>query len=91
MFRPSSTDTCGKPFDAAIVEAVWNKAAPSPEHAPLRLDAFGALIWQQGYGNTNTRFGWEIAHRRPVSQGGGDELDNLEPRQWENNRRNGDG
>jgi len=69
---------------------VWSKAAPSADHPPLKLDAYGALIWKEGYGNTNSRFGWEIGHRRPVSKGGGDELDNLEPRQWENNRRNGE-
>ena len=89
MFRHPNTDMSGKPFDAATIEAVWSKAVPSTEHPPLRVDALGALIWREGYGNTNTRFGWEIGRRRPLSQGGGDELDNLEPRQWENNRRNG--
>ncbi len=90
MFRHPSTDTSGKPFDQATIEAVWEKAAPSVEHPPLKLDPYGALIWRQGYGNTATKLGWEIGHRRPVSKGGGDELDNLEPLQWENNRRNGE-
>ncbi len=89
MYRQSSTNASGKPFDAAIVEAVWNKAAPSPRHPPLRLDARGALIWKEGYSNTNSRFGWIIGCRRPLSEGGGDELDNLEPLQWENYKLNG--
>ena len=90
MFRQPSTNSSGKPFDEATVEAVWNKAAPSPRHSPLRVDARGALIWKEGYANTNSRFGWVIARRRPLSEGGGDELDNLEPLQWENYRNNGD-
>jgi hypothetical protein len=91
MYKQPSTNAAGKPFDAAIVEVVWNKAAPSNEHPPLRVDALGALIWKEGYGNTNSRFGWEIGRRRPLSKGGGDELENHEPLQWENNRRNKDG
>jgi hypothetical protein len=89
MYMHLSNDYSGKPFDAATIEAVWNLAAPSSEHAPMRVDAFGALIWREGYGNTTSKFGWQIGHRRPLDQGGGDELENLQPLQWENNRRNG--
>ena len=32
----------------------------------------------------------EIDHIKPVSQDGGDELSNLQPLQWENNRHKGD-
>ena len=91
MYRQPSTDASGKPFDPTIIEAVWNKAAPSKRHPPLRLDARGTLIWKEGYANTNSKFGWVIAHRRPLSEGGGDDLDNLEPLQWENYRLNGNG
>ena len=91
MYRQPSTNASGKPFDAAIIEAVWNKAQPSPRHPPLRLDARGALIWKEGYSNTNSRFGWLIGRRRPLSQGGGDDLENLEPVQWENYRLKRDG
>ena len=90
MYRHANTDASGKPFEATTVEAVWSKAAPSSEHPPLRVDAFGALIWRGGYGNTNSKFGWEIRRRRPLDRGGGDQLENLEPLQWENNRGNGD-
>jgi 5-methylcytosine-specific restriction endonuclease McrA len=41
------------------------------------------------YGQT-TQFGWEIDHTRPVSKGGTDDLANLQPLQWENNRHKGD-
>jgi hypothetical protein len=90
MYKQPSINTTGKPFDPAIVEAVWSKASPSREHSPLRVDPWGALIWKEGYGNTNSKFGWVIHRRQPVSKGGGDELENLEPLQWENSRRNGD-
>ena len=89
MYRQPSTNASGKPFDAATIEAVWNKAAPSPRHPPLRLDARGALIWKESYSTTNSRFDWVIGRLRPLNQGGGDELENLEPLQWENYRLNG--
>ena len=89
MYMRPSTDASGKPFDEATVEAVWNKAAPSREHPPMRMDARGSLIWREGYGNTASKFGWEIVRKQPLSEGGGDHLDNLEPVQWENIGRNG--
>jgi hypothetical protein len=90
MLRQVNTDASGKPFDEAIVEAVWSRAPISSEHPPMRVDAHGALIWRGGYGNTNSRFGWEIGYKRPVANGGKDELENLHPVQWEDNRHSGD-
>jgi hypothetical protein len=90
MSKQLNTDASGKPFDETIVEAVWSKAPVSNEHPPLRVDAYGALIWRGGYGNSNSKFGWEIGHKRPLPNGAGDELENLQPLQWQNNRRNGD-
>ena len=58
-----------------------------PRTGPLRVDAFGSLIWKEAYGNTNSKLGWEIDHIRPVASGGGDEIENLQPLQWENNRK----
>jgi hypothetical protein len=90
MARFPNTDASGKPFDGATIEAVWNKAEISREHPPLRVDSFGSLIWKEGYGNTSSKVGWEIDHILPVAQGGGDQLENLQPLQWENNRRKAD-
>ena len=90
MFRQPGTNALGRPFDPAMVEAVWEKATVSGSRGRLRVDTFGTLIWREGYGSTNSKLGWEIDHIKPVSQGGGDELENLQPLQWENNRRKGD-
>ena len=89
MYSQPSLDASGRPFDAVTIDAVWNKAEPSNDHPPLRVDSAGALIWRQGYGNLNSKFGWVIGHRLPLGDGGGDELDNLVPMQWENSRHNG--
>jgi hypothetical protein len=89
MSRHPNTDASGKPFDEATVEAVWSRATNSSDHAPMKVDAYGALIWRGGYCNTNSKFGWEIGYKRPLAKGGTDDLENLQPLQWENNRRNG--
>ena len=87
MLRQRNTDTNGKLFSPAVVQAVWDKIEVNAEHTPLKVDTYGAVIWREAFGNTSSKLGWEIHHRVPVEQGGGDDLDNLEAVQWENHRR----
>ena len=56
-----------------------------------RRDAHGAWMQYSAHGDTLSHFGWEIGYIKPPSQGGTDELANLQPLQWQNCRRNGHG
>ena len=90
--RDWSTSKKGKNFTEEEEQEVWGKAqvlTGYPENE-VRLDACGAIIHREDYGNTSSHYGWEIDHIKPVSKGGGDEIDNLHPLQWRNNRSKGD-
>ena len=82
----------GNAFNSATVELVWQKGIIITGYDPnvYRKDTCGAWMRKDAYGNTNSDYGWEIDHIRPKSRGGTDELSNLQPLQWENNRHKGD-
>jgi hypothetical protein len=91
MPRGFGTTATGDDFVDDVVEVVWSKGKPEPPH-PLtvhRRDMCGAPIQRYSYG-TETLYGWEIDHIKPVSQGGTDDLENLQPLQWVNNRNKSD-
>ena len=89
--RIPNSNRAGGSFPSHIVQLVWNKAKIAPGYDPnrVRKDACGALIVRERYGMTSD-YGWEVDHVVPVAAGGGDELSNLQPLQWENNRSKGD-
>jgi 5-methylcytosine-specific restriction endonuclease McrA len=70
---------------------VWNKASPVVGMKPhlYRRDRFGCLIAFAEYGKTSA-LGWEIDHIWPASLGGSDDLSNLQPLWWLNNRQKSD-
>lgn len=78
-------------FSDQMIDQVWKKGNPITGYDPAiwRQDFAGAWINRACYGQTETPFGWEIDHLKPVSQGGTDEYTNLFPLQYENNRRKG--
>ncbi len=91
MIRLFGRTATGENFPDDVVEAVWNKGRPDPPHssAMRRRDAGGAEMERYSYG-TETVHGWEIDHVKPVAAGGTDDLENLQPLQWQNNRHKAD-
>lgn len=92
MARTHNTDITGRSFTQTTVNAVWRKGRPINDYDPndWRYDRCGNPIKFDAYGNTNSKYGWEIDHILPVVRLGSDTLSNLQPLQWKNNRRKGD-
>jgi len=89
MARQPNTNTRGESFDEKTIEAVWAKAKPEPNHTGFSKDTCGASMQRSKHGKTE-QWGWEIDHVKPVAKGGTEDLSNLQPLQWENNRHKGD-
>ena len=90
--RNPNTTTSGGGFSAATVQAVWEKGVSVPGYDAnvLKKDICGAWMKRSEYGNTSSKYGWEIDHKKPVAKDGVDELSNLQPLQWANNRHKSD-
>ena len=93
MARKHNTDKNGGAWTEETKKAVWNKAQIVQGKDPntIRKDHCGAWInWDKHGDSTEEGNGWEIDHIKPVAIGGGDELSNLQPLQWQNNRKKSD-
>ena len=76
----------------ALKQLVWEKGEIIPHYPPTiwRWDKYGKVMKYNKHGNTESKFGWEIDHIYPGELGGSDDLYNLQPLQWENNRSKSD-
>ena len=73
-----------------IVGEVWEKAKSMRGKDPdvWRKDKYDNKIRFGSYG-TQGEYGWEIDHKNPKNNEGSDQLRNLQPLHWEENREKG--
>jgi len=90
--RQRNTTKLNGSFSEATIDLVWKKGKITTGYDAdtYRKDTCGAWMKRTDYGNTSSKYGWEIDHIKPVAEGGTDDLDNLQPLYWENNRHKGD-
>jgi len=74
-----------------IIQAVWGKGKKFRGKDPevWRKDKYDNKIRFASYG-TEGDYGWEIDHKNPKDKGGSNQLRNLQPLQWKENREKGD-
>ena len=75
-------------YTAEKLQKIWEKGSPIPGYSAgvWRHDICGAVMKWAEYGQ-QTRNGWNVDHICPASEGGGEDVSNLRPLQWENNAK----
>ncbi len=78
-------------FSQEIINKVWQNGivVEGYDYNKFRKDSCDAWIQKDKYG-LEENLGWEIDHVYPSSKGGTDDLENLRPMHWQNNRSKAD-
>ncbi len=92
MPRNHNTNRNGYAWTQAEISAVWQRGYLLPGYPSneWRQDECGKRMRFGEHGNRDSEYGWEIDHINPVSNGGGDQIDNLQPLNWSNNASKSD-
>jgi len=92
MARQQNSTKEGNSWTEATKIIVWNKGGEIPQYSPeiWRCDKCGGVMKWSDHGDRQSKYGWEIDHINPVSNGGDDSIDNLQPMNWKNNANKGD-
>ena len=77
--------------DEKLKFSVWEKSniIPDFDASKWRRDKCGHAIKYFDHGDITSKYGWEIDHIFPKILGGSDDLSNLQPLHWQNNRKKG--
>jgi hypothetical protein len=85
MNTKPNTDLNGNEFDDLTIVEVWRKAIPYKRFELYKKDIYGSLMFYDDFG-IESENGWEVGYIKPVNNGGTDDLENLHPVHWKNNR-----
>jgi len=87
MARQQNTNRNGGAWTPLQINSVWQKGIEihGLNKDIWRKDKCGFKMKFQEHGNRKSSEGWEIDHIKAVANGGGDEILNLQPLNWNNN------